>query len=119
LDAAVKSFSIELGHKGTRIAYSHGPKLPKKASWQSGTDNFLRLLFIDINGTEREQEYRSEWALLRLFDDSRRESGKDAGEFVVTFSTSGRDARYAVKARTSLEAIRHQSLLKYSCPARL
>jgi type VI secretion system protein ImpL len=119
LDAAVKSFSIELGHKGTRIAYSHGPKLPKKASWQSGTDNFLRLLFIDINGTEREQEYRSEWALLRLFDDSRRETGKDAGEFVVTFSTGGREARYAVKARTSLEAIRHQSLLKYSCPARL
>src|SRR5690606_23141266 len=44
LDASVKSFSVELGHNGARIAYSHGPKLPKKVSWQSGNDNVLRML---------------------------------------------------------------------------
>src|SRR5690606_38209371 len=91
LDTAVGRFELLLGDQ--RFEYTHGPKIPKPASWKAGRDLSVRILFEDLNQTLHRQNYEGTWAWYRLLDASGLRKN-DPTRYSASFSTGSRKAEY-------------------------
>ncbi|MEE2732146.1 MAG: type VI secretion system membrane subunit TssM [Pseudomonadota bacterium] len=113
LDTAVGKFELQLGDQ--RFAYTHGPKLNKNASWRSGRDTNIRILFEDLNQTLHRETYTGAWAWYRLLDDAAiRKVGNTT--YQATFNKNGRNAKYQLTAASRISGLNLSLLRNYRCP---
>jgi len=114
LDTAVGRFELQLGDE-QRFAYTHGPKLNKKATWRSGRDISIRLLFEDLNQTLHRATYSGPWAWYRLLDDAGiRKTGTTT--YRAGFKKDGRVADYQLTAASRVSGLNLALLRNYFCP---
>ena len=113
LDTSVGKFELQLGEQ--RFTYTHGPKLNKKASWRSGRDTNIRILFEDLNQTLHRETFTGVWAWYRLLDDaSIRKVGNTT--YRATFNKDGRKAQYQLSAASRISGLNLSLLRNYRCP---
>ncbi len=113
LDTAVGKFELQLGEQ--RFAYTHGPKLNKRASWRSARDTNIRILFEDLNQTLHRETYIGVWAWYRLLDDANiRKVGNTT--YRATFNKNGRKAQYQLTAASRISGLNLSLLRNYRCP---
>lgn len=119
LDRSVRSFSYQIDQDQARISYRHGPKLPTSVSWVAGKQTRTLASFIDVNGTEREQEFNGDWSLVRALYANQIQSENRRNLMQMNFDIDGRQARYQVKSQVPLEAVQYRSTMKYECSGEL
>lgn len=100
LDSGVRLFALEVGE--TRTSYSHGPRTTKNISWSGLEDIRVRIIFEDLNETVHRKHFEGDWALIRLLDTSKVETGRNRNTHLVTFEDSGRKAQYTVSTSTRI-----------------
>lgn len=116
LDTAVGKFELQLGDQ--RNVYTHGPKIPKKASWRVARDTNIRILFEDLNQTLHRETYSGPWAWYRLLDDANiRKVGNTT--YRAVFNKDGRKADYQLSASTRISGLNVSLLRNYRCPETL
>ena len=113
LDTAVGRFELQLGSQS--FAYTHGPKIPKSASWNVGRDTQVRILFEDLNQTLHRASYSGPWAWLHALDDA---GIKKIGNtrYRAAFQKDGRQATYLFDTSTRLSGLNVPLLRDYRCP---
>ncbi len=117
MDSSVRRFEMDMGD--VRLRYTHGPKLPKSLSWPAPGDTSIRLMFEDINETQRNKDYAGEWAFFRILDQSEVETTNQASLFYVTFDVEKRRIQYELKANSFLNPFRSSWVSQYDCPQSL
>lgn len=113
LDTAVGKFELQLGDQ--RYTYTHGPKIGKNATWRSGRDTSIRILFEDLNQTPHRETYTGNWAWYRLLDDAGiRKVGNTT--YRATFNKDGRKAEYELTSSSRISGLNISLLRNYRCP---
>ncbi len=117
LDSSVRLFALELGE--ARVPYSHGPRTTKNMDWVGGEDIRVRIIFEDLNETVHRKHFEGDWAWFRLLDASSMEATRNNNEYEITFSESGRNAKFRLIANSSINPFDHSLLRNYRCPQTL
>ena len=106
-------FELQLGEQ--RFTYTHGPKIPKTASWQADRDTNVRILFEDLNQTVHRETYSGTWAWLRLLDASG--SSKIGNtQYRATINKDSRKMVYRLDTRSRFSGLNLALLRNYRCP---
>lgn len=113
LDTAVGKFELQLGEQ--RFTYTHGPKIPRNASWQADRDTSIRLLFEDLNQTTHRETYTGTWAWYRLLDASGASKTGNT-QYRMTINKDNRKMVYRMDARSRLSGLNLALLRNYRCP---
>lgn len=113
LDTAVGKFELLLGEQ--RFSYTHGPKIPRNASWQADRDSTVRILFEDLNQTQHRETYSGSWAWLRLLDDAGISKTGNT-RYSATIAKSSRKMVYRLDTRSRLSGLNLALLRNYRCP---
>lgn len=116
LDTAVGRFELQVGDQ--RFEYTHGPKIPKPASWKAGRDLSVRVLFEDLNQTLHRENYEGTWSFYRLLDASGLRK-VDGTRYTITIVKDTRRADYSLEADTRASGLDLGLLRSYRCPDRL
>lgn len=113
LDTAVGKFELQLGEQ--RFTYTHGPKIPKNASWQADRDTNIRVLFEDLNQNLHRDTYSGNWAWYRLLDAAG--IAKTANtQYRATINKDNRKMTYRLDTRSRLSGLNLALLRNYRCP---
>ncbi len=116
LDTAVGKFELQLGNQ--RNVYTHGPRIPKRYSWQISRDTQVRILFEDLNQTLHRARYSGPWAWLRALDDAHiRKIGNT--RYRAVFQKDGRKATYLLDTSSRISGLDVPLLRHYHCPKNL
>ncbi|BFM16830.1 type VI secretion system membrane subunit TssM [Maricurvus nonylphenolicus] len=116
LDSSVRLFALELGE--SRVPYSHGPRTTKHLDWVGGEDIRVRIIFEDLNETVHRKHFEGDWAWFRLLDASDMRSKRN-NEYEITFSESGRNAKFRLIANSNINPFDNSLLRNYRCPQTL
>lgn len=117
MDSSVRRFEMDMGD--LRLRYTHGPKLPKNLTWPAEGDSTIRMMFEDINETQRNKDFTGEWAFFRILDQSEIETTNQPNLFYVTFDVEKRKIEYELKADSFLNPFRSSWVSQYECPQSL
>lgn len=113
LDTAVGKFELQLGEQ--RFTYTHGPKIPRNASWQADRDTSVRVLFEDLNQTTHRESYSGTWAWFRLLDAAGASKTSDT-QYRMTINKDNRKMTYRMDTRSRLSGLNLALLRNYRCP---
>jgi type VI secretion system protein ImpL len=117
LDPAVKQFVLEID--GQALRFAREPKSAQIVQWPgpAGTGKVHLQLVPPTGGSDF--VFNGPWALLRLFDRVRVESGASPDRVQLAFDVEGRKARFEVRSAAPLNPLLRQDLEQFQCPKRL
>ena len=118
LDQQVRAFEFSLNNQF--LKYTHGPKFPTTMSWP-GTDGVDRsvISFEDLNSARRVKEFEGPWSFFKVLDFASLEKTKQASTYILKFRIQGRNSKYRLKAKSSINPFNTAYLRAYRCPKSL
>lgn len=114
LNSSVRLFTLEVG--GSRISYSHGPRVASNVVWTAGEDGRSRVIFEDLNENVNSEQYDGGWSFIHLLDDSVLSSTSSSASRDLKLDRNGFDATFRVTSASNVNAFDLGLLRNYRCP---
>jgi len=116
LDNTVRRFDFSVGSQ--RLRYTHGPRLRKSMTWP-GEQAGASIVFEDLNGTVRQQEFSGDWGFFRLLESNKIAKASGSRRFNLSVDVERRRANLEITASSTLNPFYPGWIKRYEAPARL
>lgn len=113
LDSSVRKFEMSYGDNV--IGYSHGPKIDRSLSWPVSNNDYLHLIFEDINESKHYKKYSGEWALFRMLAQFPPKRTRQRNKLKVSININKRKAEYQLTTKNSRNPFEPGLLSRYRC----
>jgi type VI secretion system protein ImpL len=118
MDASISQFLLDVD--GQVVKYSHGPQVPAQVQWPGPRGSSqVRLQLSPPGANASGLVFEGPWALFRMFDQVRLETGAQPEKFVATFDVEGRKAQFEVLTSSVQNPFRLRELEQFQCPGQL
>ncbi|MDH5257929.1 MAG: type VI secretion system membrane subunit TssM, partial [Gammaproteobacteria bacterium] len=119
LDAKVKRFTMLLDDE--KVIYRHGPTRTTSHAWPFTDDPASSKVSIkfETNGNKADMQNKGTWAFFQLLDASKVKSAGGGDAFKVTFSVDGYEAKFGLKANSTINPFNLTEMHAFRCPEKL